>query len=916
MLRIHPRTSAQGTKDYYKHALSTSDYYTEKGEIIGEWRGQLANEMGLSGEVNETQFNKLCDNINPLTDEKLTKRTNENRRVAYDFTYSAPKAISLAYALNDDPKILEAFQSSYLSSMEEIEKNVEARVRAKGANENRVTGNILFSDYIHPTARPNKDGIPDPHLHSHCVAMNVSHDQIENKNKALELGNIYKKAPYYQAKFNLDFANRLMEVGYKIKRTKDGFGLEGISRKTEKQFSQRTETIEKLAKEKGIISDKEKEKLGARTRKRKSKDYSFDELKGIWKEKFPDDEREGLKPNQHQSQKQEKPSADFLIDEALKRTTQRQSAVREDRLLTNVYQLALGTGLTSDDIEKTLKAKNINSKKTKDGTFYTTQEAIDEEKFLVGITRKGRGKHYPINPNYKIENDQMSKEQKKAVNHVLKSKDLVSVVAGGAGTGKTWSVKEIANGALKAGKRFHAFAPSAAASRGVQVEEGFQNATTIASLLQNKRLQKNIKNGIVWIDEAGMVGNKTMNEILNIANQQNARVLLTGDINQHNSVERGDALRIIQEKAGIKPATIKTIRRQKPKDYRDAVSLLSSGEMEQGFKVLDKIGAIKESDKQEHVFKAASKEYIEARENKQEALIVATTHAQGKAVTNEIRSELKEKNMLQGETKNFATNQATSHTESEKQDHVNYETGQIISFHKPAKGGFVKGRDYQVKEVKDGNIILSDSKGVEKPLNLKESERYTIFNKTNTELLQGDQIRLTKNFTSQDKKRLNNGDILTVDGFTKDGDIKATRGRTSVVIGKEQGHFTHGYYNTSPSSQGKSVNKVIVVQTAASGLAANKEQFYVSASRGKFEISVHTDDKKGMLRNIQRSSERMIALDVGERSIKDRMKEKIDAFKQITRAKISKMKDAIYKKDLTTISSKPIQKPIRNAIRR
>jgi len=315
-----------------------------------------------------------------------------------------------------------------------------------------------------------------------------------------------------------------------------------------------------------------------------------------------------------------------------------------------------------------------------------------------------------------------------------------------------------------------------------------------------------------------MVGNKTMNSILNIAKQQNARVLLTGDINQHNSVERGDSLRIIQEKAGVKPATIKTIRRQKTKDYLDAVNLISSGDMEKGFKALNKFGAIKESSDQEEVYKNASEEYIKAKNEKKEVLVVATTHKQGKAVTNEIRSCLKEKNMLKGEAMNFSTFESVSYTEP---------------------------------------VIVTDSKGVEKPLNLKESERYTIFNKASKELLEGDQLRITKNFTSQDKKRLNNGDMLTVDGFTKDGNIKATRGRTSVVIDKSQGHFTHGYYTTSPA-----------------------------------------------------------ATDIAETGLKDRMKEKIEAFKRIAKTRVSKMKDSFNNKDLTSIIRKPIQKTVKNVIRK
>ena len=74
---------------------------------------------------------------------------------------------------------------------------------------------------------------------------------------------------------------------------------------------------------------------------------------------------------------------------------------------------------------------------------------------------------------------------------------------------------------------------------GVQREEGFKDAETIAAFLQNKQLQEKVKDGVIWVDEAGMVGNKTMNQVINVAKEQNARILLTGDIKQHNAVESG-----------------------------------------------------------------------------------------------------------------------------------------------------------------------------------------------------------------------------------------------------------------------------------------------------------------------------------------------------------------------------------------
>jgi hypothetical protein len=102
------------------------------------------------------------------------------------------------------------------------------------------------------------------------------------------------------------------------------------------------------------------------------------------------------------------------------------------------------------------------------------------------------------------------------------------------------------------------------------------------------------------------------------------------------------------------------------------------------------------------------------------------------------------------------------------------------------------------------------------------------------------------------------------------------------------------------------------------GKAASKEQFYVSASRGKFAISIHTDDKEGLLRNIQRSSQRMTASEVAgsmEQTEKT-MKQKLKVMGAIYRAGISKVANLSEKwqdkkAGIISMISKPL-KPVKN----
>ena len=88
-----------------------------------------------------------------------------------------------------------------------------------------------------------------------------------------------------------------------------------------------------------------------------------------------------------------------------------------------------------------------------------------------------------------------------------------------------------------------------------------------------------------------MLSTKDMADILSLAKSNNAKVILTGDTRQH-SVERGDAMRILRQVAGIPIPSVNRIYRQKEKPYREAVETISEGRITDGFEQLDKMGAI------------------------------------------------------------------------------------------------------------------------------------------------------------------------------------------------------------------------------------------------------------------------------------------------------------------------------------
>ncbi len=137
MLRIIQNVSAAGAKSYY----STADYYTEGQELAGQWQGRGAERLGLFGRVENADWNALCNNKHPDTGQPLTLRQKAHRRVGYDFNFHVPKSVSLLYNLTGDERLLNAFRDSVRETMTDIEAEMQTRVRKRGRNEDRTTGN-------------------------------------------------------------------------------------------------------------------------------------------------------------------------------------------------------------------------------------------------------------------------------------------------------------------------------------------------------------------------------------------------------------------------------------------------------------------------------------------------------------------------------------------------------------------------------------------------------------------------------------------------------------------------------------------------------------------------------------------------------------------------------------------------------
>jgi ATP-dependent exoDNAse (exonuclease V) alpha subunit len=478
---------------------------------------------------------------------------------------------------------------------------------------------------------------------------------------------------------------------------------------------------------------------------------------------------------------------------------------------------------------------------------------------MVKLAQEGMDKRQPLYatpPKIKLEGEQLN-----AVRHLLTNYNTVSIVRGAAGVGKTYLMKEAERLINGAGKKLVTVAPSTTASKGVLRSDGFKAATTVAQLLLDKKLQDQLSNQVLWVDEAGLLGTKDMTALLKLVNEKKARLVLGGDTRQHSSVARGDAMRVLNKFGGVRAAEVTQIRRQTHQVFRDAVQFLADGKTKEGFAVLDRAGVIEDMDT-ENPNAGIVKDYVDAIAAKRKAIVISPTHKEGEQITAEVRQLMKERKMIGRIDLTASRLTSLKMTEAQRSDWPNFRRGQVVQFNQNLKG-IKRGSRWEVIDASERGINIRDDKGNTRPLPRKDAKYYDVFERNQIQVAKGDKIRVTKNGYDRNKRALDNGEIYNVVSVTRDGKIRLqnVQSKARYSIEKDFGHIAYAHCITSHASQGKTVDDVFISQPAAAFGATDAKQFYVSVSRGK-RCFIYTDDKKGLQKRIEDTRERKSAIEL------------------------------------------------------
>ncbi len=900
--------SAGQAETYYQkdYTSKTADYYTEKGEVNGVWSGRLAEEWGLTGEVTSEQYARLVAGQDPHNGEQIIRCvpsresvnnygeeiTTSEHRAGWDATFSAPKSVSLAALVGDDDRVRIAHRESVEKALEVFEQYVQAR---GGGNKPAITtGKMIAAQFEHTAARPDHEtGYAAPQLHTHIVIMNMTKTE-EGQIRSVQPLELYRTQQYATSIYRTHLAEKLQALGYQIEvdQRTGAPEIKGFSKEYLQESSPRREEVRKEAQEMKERLEQEgatvKEGAGlnqaaARTN-RASKRYDHAEMR---RRALEMDARYDNQAKRTVREAIERGQPRFSQDEIAKRAqeavtfardnaTEREAVTDMRKVMADALRRNLG--LTTYEavaselhqrIERGEFVEIIRDRKPREAT---TRRMLEMEESNIQTMRHGQGQHIPI-----IANDarqtvdaiaerqklRLNDDQRVAVEQILTSRDQIIGLQGGAGTGKTTALSVLREAAEKEGYEVHGFAPTTRATK--QLAESGIQSETLQKFIHRRQEQSANENRLFVLDESSLAGTKNLHKFFACIDA-NDKVLLVGDSRQHQAVEAGTPFEQFQ-KQGMATVKLSEIVRQRKPELKRTVEKLSAREMRQAIGSLELQGRIVQIAGTTQRLKAIASAYCESPEN---TLVVSPRNRDRVQINSLIHRQLQREGIVRRDDHQMTVYVNRQDMTGTERTFANaYVPGEdIIRYNRASKVYGVEVGDYALVTAKnhpENEITVHFESGRQLTYNPQRLSGVSVYREAQREFAEGDRIQFRAPFT---ENRVTNGELGTI---AKIGDEELTvelDGGREVTFEKEKfRHIDHGYAVTSHSSQGTTVDRVLVnADTRESEMLLNDRMGYVAVSRAREDAIIYTNSIEELRGALDRRVDKEMALEATKHS--------------------------------------------------
>lgn len=921
MMSIGALSNAGVAVGYYEK----DDYYSAKGgdpDAQGQWFGEGATRLGLSGAVDRDDFKALLEGHLPDGQQLGTIREAGGpveHRPGYDLTFSAPKSVTLIAELGDDKAVFEAHKNAVRTALGWVESNLAAtRVKSAGEIHRETTGNLVIATFQHDTNRNH-----DPQLHTHSVVINAT-QRDDGKWRSLDGKAFFESQLASTAVYRSALALELQRLGYQLEtQGRDGsFEIAGVSAEAIAEFSTRRAEIKASLKDRGL-GPEASDQAALMTRHAKTVEDRA-ELSKEWDARAsaigfdPQSIIDAARERGDQTNPLSASEAHKALQSALTRLSDQEAAFTHSNLLAWTLAGAVGR-LSVADAERLIAAEmaagRLHDAQLGPQRGYVTLSALQQEERIQASLVSGRdavpaaytadeaGRLLASLPERrqreadaaknealwrgespdsvaKIRAGVLNEGQTQAVQMILSSSDRIVGVLGRPGTGKTFMLGEARALLAERGVSMVGMAMNAEAARQLSSSAGIESHTISRHLkalgedaarlrsadsARAAEIRATYSKQVWVVDEASQVNTQKMRGLTTLAEKLGARLVLVGDPDQLGAIQAGKPFaRMLAN--GLQHREMDEIRRQADPRHvsaiRDVLSKDFGAAME---KLAPETREIVDRSERLRTMVSAWSAAGDARDS----TLMLSARNQTRTELNEMaRGVLRSEGKLVGEQPARQI-QSVYGSRADTALAATYQPGQTVQFPRALKSlGVDAGTYARVESVnaRDGLVYLDvgGRRVTWAPGLVAGGAKMppAIFVERETTLASGERITWTKNDPSLG---LTNGQRLNVIATDARRMTVLTEDGRRVEIdrGVQSGrHWEHGYATTIYKSQGQTAAQVLVDASSSDKSLLTQKAFLVAVSRQTEGLTLYTDSAEKLRDSVaERSGDKLSAID-------------------------------------------------------
>ena len=757
--------------------------------------------------------------------------------------------------MGGDDRAREAHRESVRAALEHLEYYTMARVG--GNHPAEPTAKFVAAKFEHDTARP-VDGYAAPQLHTHAVIFKIT-ERETGEYRALQPQSLFASQQFATAIYQSELTYRLRHLGYEITAGRSGAPeIKGYTQEYLDASSPRSQQIRAYLERTGR-NGKEAAEIAAHSTRDHKEIHSLGDVMAAHRRLAAEyghqadavvraaRERAQHPAQEVNPQQRVKESVTFSRD----RNFEREAVVDERAIVRDALRRGMGE-ITYAQVRGNLDSRLASGefqtveRVQMPGRQFTTASTIEAEREIVRRMREGQNVLQPTMSRADAiqvadRHPHLNRVQKSVIEDVLSSPDRIQGIQGFAGAGKT-STLSAARGAVEMqGYEVQGFAPTSRAARQLR-EAGIEAGTLQGFLARSAQSDATPKQKHFYVvDESSLASTNQVREFLTRLGP-NDRVLLIGDIRQHQGVEADRPFEQLQE-AGMRTAKLDEIVRQKDPQLKSAVELLATGQTTAAVDLLRQQGRIREiADPQERI-RTMARNYAESPTN---TLIVSPDNASRRDLNMAVRQELKSSGVVGAEDHSFRVLvQRQDMTGADRAWANHYETGDVVRYARGNKTVGIKAGSYGTVAAINPNANLLSVEMASGEFATYDPRRLTgvsVYREVAHDFSVGERIQ----FTAPDKSfDVANRDLAVIESIVRDGRITARLDDNRQIEFKaaEHRHFDHGYAVTSHSAQGLTSERVLIhADTGVHPDLLNSRFGYVSISRASHEATIFTND--------------------------------------------------------------------------